>query len=73
MPDKRVQPQHRGYDTGWRKARIEALKRYDFICQRCGRRAVMVHHMDEHPDNNDQSNLQPLCRACHEKHHGRKR
>ena len=72
-PDKRVQSQNRGYDTGWRKARVEALKRFDFICQRCGRRAVMVHHVDGNPENNDQSNLMPLCRQDHERIHGRKR
>lgn len=71
--DKRPQSQERGYGTGWKKARVAALKRFDFTCQRCGRRAVVVHHMDGDPENNDQSNLMPMCRPCHEAHHGRKR
>ena len=73
LPDKRKQSQRRGYDTGWKKARVEALKRFDFTCQRCGGRAVMVHHADQNPANNDPSNLMPMCRDCHETFHGRKK
>jgi len=72
-PDKRKNAGQRGYGNDWAQARKVALKRFDFICQRCGRRAVMVHHMDKDPQNNDQSNLMPLCRACHEASHGRKK
>lgn len=71
--DKRPQSQERGYGSDWQKARKIALKRHDFVCQRCGRRAQLVHHRDHDPANNDQSNLEPLCRDCHEAHHGRKK
>lgn len=39
-------------------------------CANCGADKTIVHHIDENWKNNDISNLQRLCRACHAKHHG---
>jgi len=46
--------------------RREALKRANYLCQNCGRRATQVHHLtyvgvfDEAP-----SDLVALCERCH--------
>jgi 5-methylcytosine-specific restriction endonuclease McrA len=73
--DKRPNAGERGYSADWQKVRKQALKAARFECNRCGSRAVVVHHIvpvDEAPDRRlDPSNLECLCRSCHEKHHGR--
>lgn len=39
-------------------------------CEICGsNRNVDVHHKDGNPQNNNQNNLQRLCRSCHMKAH----
>jgi len=35
-------------------------------CLRCGEPAVLVHHKDENRKNSDPSNLEPLCKRCHQ-------
>lgn len=42
-------------------------------CEQCHAKGQVVHHKDENPRNNDLSNLERLCRACHARHHGRER
>jgi len=70
----------RGYGHSWQKRREAYLARAEnVLCRRCtaagirGIRAELIHHKDGNPHNNDESNLEPLCNDCHERHHGRKR
>lgn len=40
------------------------------LCERCGADEDIVrHHKDEDRANNDQSNIEILCRGCHSSHH----
>ena len=70
------EPAHmRGYDSNWSKfARM--YKRQHPLCARCGHATEVPHHivaLDDGGDKYDESNLEPLCRNCHERHHGRVR
>lgn len=39
-------------------------------CELCGsERNLVVHHKDHDHRNNEPSNLQVLCKRCHQKHH----
>lgn len=53
----------------WAAARLLALERDDWKCQRCGRRGRMeVHHKVALADGGEPyelSNLETLCRSCH--------
>jgi len=76
--DRRPSASKRGYDTLWKKRRDMFLARSEnAMCRRCTERGIhgvpseMVHHRDGNPRNNDESNWEPLCRECHERHHGR--
>lgn len=40
------------------------------ICERCGNTEhILVHHKDEDRTNNKLSNLEVLCKRCHQEHH----
>lgn len=55
----------------WRKLRLSILERDKYTCQSCGVITVVleVDHIVPISDSNDNdpSNLQALCRPCHEK------
>jgi len=62
----------------WSNAREMALRRTSYRCEVCGSKSdLQIHHKvlleaGEPRDNspkNEQSNLQVLCRSCHEKAH----
>lgn len=62
----------------WKRIRKKALRRDDWLCQRCSKQgliksAEIVHHLVETKDNWDLrlelSNLESLCFECHEKVH----
>jgi hypothetical protein len=38
-------------------------------CNRCAEPAVLTHHKDENRYNNEDSNLEALCKRCHQIHH----
>ncbi len=39
-------------------------------CERCGSdRHLLVHHRDENKYHNELSNLETLCKKCHQDHH----
>lgn len=39
-------------------------------CERCdSSRHLLVHHIDENKRNHDPSNLETLCKKCHQEHH----
>jgi len=39
-------------------------------CKRCGKPAAVRHHRDHDPGNNNEENLQQLCKRCHFIVHG---
>lgn len=46
------------------------LSHYRRICNRCSSEEnLLVHHIDEDRTNNNLSNLEVLCKSCHQKHH----
>ena len=63
--------------TGWQKTRYAYLVSQNFICERCGARATMVHHrtyLTEQLINDPDmtvgfKNLEALCEACHDAEH----
>ena len=50
-------------------AKKECRKRYNYICQICGKEGLDAHHIDFDETNNSQDNLICLCRSCHERVH----
>lgn len=46
-----------------------AFKAHGRKCMRCGKKAVLVHHKDENRKNNSPSNLEVLCKRCHQLEH----
>ena len=70
--DNRPSAASRGYDARWRKRRERYLVRYP-QCSECGATATMVHHIVPIAEGGTHawSNLQPLCRRCHERLHAR--
>lgn len=71
---RRIGARQRGYTTTWEKVR--KLKMQDApLCEQCltlhrTRPAMLVHHKDGNPRNNDMTNLMSLCRNCHDEIHG---
>ena len=57
-----------GYGAAWRRVRDAYIATHP-QCERCGKQAIDVHHIDgRHPSDpgaNDWRNLQALCRSCH--------
>ena len=55
----------------WRELRAEVLARWQGRCENCGEPACQVHHKTyERLGCERPSDLQPLCRRCHEALHG---
>jgi 5-methylcytosine-specific restriction protein A len=72
--DERVAANQRGYDSNWTKFRDIFIRQHP-VCNRCDSIATVVHHikpLDQGGSKHDERNLEALCRACHERHHGRK-
>ena len=47
-----------------------AFEYYEKKCNRCAKtEMLLVHHIDENRHNNKVSNLEILCKKCHQKHH----
>lgn len=63
---KAIQPSH--YGTAGIDYR-SLFAEHELVCKRCGynefRSCVDIHHIDEDRNNNDKSNLIPLCCNCH--------
>lgn len=77
--DKRRQAEHSAnYDVDWRKKSKAYLVQHP-ECESCRQRgrvvdATLVHHIlpiKQGGARLDDTNLQALCRTCHERHHGR--
>ena len=63
----------------WAVTRIAYMAEHDFICERCGKPATVVHHRRYITPSNvrdpsvtlDPDNLECLCSECHNReHHG---
>lgn len=69
---KEIMPSHFGNAKipDYRKICFE---HYEQKCNKCGfdeiPQIIQVHHKDRNRNNNDISNLEPLCPNCHEKEH----
>ena len=47
-----------------------AYEAYGKVCNRCGSlKNIVVHHKDRNRKNNDLSNLEVLCKKCHQLEH----
>lgn len=58
------------YKTGIGLYRAKALNNLDQVCAKCGSlERLLVHHKDHDRRNNELSNLQILCKRCHQEHH----
>lgn len=65
------------HSKAWKRTRAAYLDSVDGICERCGRPAAIVHHrryitadkLDDESVTLDYSNLEALCRDCHNKEH----
>lgn len=65
-----MQPSH--YGTGTIDYR-NLFDKNELVCKRCGYNeftsSVDIHHIDKNRNNNDKSNLVPLCSNCHKALH----
>jgi hypothetical protein len=58
------------YKTGIGTYSQRAFEHYGRKCNRCdSTELLLVHHRDEDRTNNDLSNLEVLCKGCHQEHH----
>ena len=61
-----IMPSH--YGTGKENYR-DLFSDKELVCNRCGYHefvsCVDIHHLDHNRENNDKSNLMPLCSNCH--------
>lgn len=63
----------RGYGHAWRKLREQVFRRDNYLCVNCHAHGYVTQATDvdhivskAHGGTDDLSNLQSLCRACHE-------
>ena len=48
----------------------KAFKHYGKVCNKCASvKHLLVHHIDHNRSNNDLTNLEILCKKCHQEHH----
>ena len=68
-----IMPDHYGSGNG-RYGYRKLFTDEELICNRCGYKefniSVQIHHIDLNRENNDKSNLIPLCSNCHDALHG---
>ena len=58
------------YKTGIGTYSKKTFDHYGRICNRCSsEKNLLVHHIDHNRSNNDLSNLEVLCKKCHQDHH----
>ncbi len=48
-----------------KKIRLEVLKRDEYKCKCCNKKATEIHHKDETKENHDINNLISVCHKCH--------
>jgi len=78
--DRVISEARRAAEARAQSYREQALKKYPWVCGRCGREftrenlhELTVHHRDHDHDNNppDGSNWELLCLYCHDNEHAR--
>lgn len=58
------------YKNGIGYFQRKAFAHYDKKCNRCdSTKNLLVHHCDKDRTNNEITNLEILCKKCHQKHH----
>ena len=57
----------------WMRKRASVFRRAGYLCERCGRVASEVHHIDGDRGNNSMSNLLSVCGGCHRQLEAEKR
>ena len=63
---KNTGPQNPSWKTGIQTYRQQKK----MACERCSStKYLVVHHIDEDRSNNTESNLETLCKKCHQTHH----
>ena len=73
-PTRRERYENYIHSSKWRRRRARALMLGNYQCAKCGaKRNLHVHHLSyEHFTKELDSELQVLCRKCHQEVHGRK-
>lgn len=61
--------------TARQRKRCSDYRKSNLSCERCGEdnKRLVVHHINENPLDNDETNLECLCELCHQSHHARMR
>lgn len=72
--DRRVSSTQRGYGYKWQQFRKEYLRRHPYCCK-CGKPTTDIDHILPRAKggSDDERNLQPLCKRCHNMKTGRER
>lgn len=72
--DRRGSSAQRGYGYAWQKRRKDYIQKHPFCC-RCGKPTTDVDHIvpRSRGGSDDERNLQPLCKPCHNAKTGRER
>lgn len=68
---------HFYHTTAWEKCRAAFMASKHYVCERCGKPAVIVHHKQYITDDTEDNpgitlnwdNLEALCIDCHNKEH----
>ncbi len=64
-------------DPRWQRMRLKVMERDRWVCQKCGdhTQTLVVHHKNYYkgmrPWEHDPSDLETLCKPCHNKHHSK--
>ena len=71
--DNRANAAARGYGSEWQRTRAAFLGS-NRECELCGQPSQVAHHIlpKDRGGTDEPSNLASLCKACHERIHGRK-
>lgn len=52
-----------------KKNRLKVLRDANYICQKCGGKAIEIHHLDKTKTNHSKENLMAVCHKCNMSFH----